>query len=465
MDDTTIESGTPGSFWLRLRLHPDPEHGEGATEEMALSWGELELHAGGLNLTAHIDRDGTEHESIFWYLAPLCQWLAAVPDAVRDDLTAPVPVDVDFGVDYLDHWLAPEGLPEARAEKWEHRVECWRQRHALTSARHGGVVPEIAFRRVDDDVEISWDPALAPDCAEIRFTAARGAAVVSIGEFQATVAAFRSAAGARLPALGEVARLPELDEGRALLSRLRRALPPEKASLVEDAHQQLGPLGLCAQTLDPELGERDAARLAAAAAKKRTVSSDPLIDLHQPEVGQPFAQGNAAALALRKSLDLNGHPLRDLTGIFKSLGVSIDEVSIADATIRSVALAGVDLGAKPVVCLNATSDFNAKKASRRASLLQGLGHLLLHRSRANRTGFAHGSRWGLDARSARANSFAATMLAPPDALVDLKPTRESVANHSRKLNASPHLIIQQARNLHIFDGQDARMLLEEMTLR
>ena len=151
-------AGDTATFAVRLAFHHDPDNGEAASPEMAESWGAFQIWVRGVNLCAHVDGGETLQFS-HWYLLPILEWLSANWDPLLHEERPPsampsIRTAAEVGGMAAAMALDPPGDVGALATRkgqWE-----WDQRHALRTARDGGIVPDVRFRRHRDQVEISW---------------------------------------------------------------------------------------------------------------------------------------------------------------------------------------------------------------------------------------------------------------------------------------------------------------------
>jgi hypothetical protein len=448
-----VQAGDTNELAVAFALLPDPDP-ERVASSVRGSWGRFELWVAGRNLTEHRDRAEGLHEAVTWYLRPAIRWLVGLRQSVLRDLAPPLPVRVDRGTEYLAHAPAPEWIPEAKAQRRDQSLWRWRQRHALSAARRGGIFPEIVFRRVGDEVEISWDADRAPSRSGSRFLEARGGTSITPTCFERILSELEDLSREIIGAVGGGAPADGDENLRVFLEEELANTNPE---WLIDRDQQLGPVGLVAQGLDPDLSRDDARALVELAAEP---GGPMAINAVAETAAEPWEDGYQAALALRNRLGLDGTPLRDVPDLLRSLGVRARPIELHDPAVRSIATFGPDLGAGAVVGWNRTCSFNDTHSGRGASLLQGLGHLLLDRTRAGRVGFPHGSDWTGRRTHRRANAFAAMMLAPPDALRGLEPTLESLREHCQRLSTSPQLLARHAANLGILDSGVAEALID-----
>ena len=83
-----FEAGDPNQFAVRVEFVPNLDPGF-ATPEEDLSWGRLQVWAGGRNLCEHLDR-GEVRKAVEWYLLPAMEWFAEAWDFLLHEQRPPV---------------------------------------------------------------------------------------------------------------------------------------------------------------------------------------------------------------------------------------------------------------------------------------------------------------------------------------------------------------------------------------
>jgi Zn-dependent peptidase ImmA (M78 family) len=154
---------------------PDPHPGAPADDDDAASWGALQIWADGQNLCAHVDQ-GEVLQSVHWHLLPFLEWLADSWNGLLHEEKLPNRNTEASAANALASTrVAPPLATEADTLLWDEEWYGWRTRHALRTARAGGLLPNIVFRRLRDLVEISWiDEDLAGTPQGFHFSAAGG---------------------------------------------------------------------------------------------------------------------------------------------------------------------------------------------------------------------------------------------------------------------------------------------------
>ena len=491
-------AGDTASFAVRLAFHHDPDNGESASPEMAESWGAFQIWVHGVNLCAHVDGGETLQFS-HWYLLPILEWLGANWDPLLHEERPPsampsIRTAAEAGGMASAMALDPSGDVGAlttREGQWE-----WDQRHALRSARDGGIVPDVRLRRLRDQVEISWTATRLAGAEGIDFLshdgteyAAPGAVAEPLYEVLSCAAEWlhkrlptSERCGALVDCVGALRSVERTEERTAWIAGLGSAWDRIDARWRElrDLGKSLGSPeafeaafgsqrsndvvveGSCGAALlfgsaSPTITGRDAnelARLLLDAYEPSPV--DGLADLAFDEpidpVLQPWEQGYLLAEDL---LDLTRDECVgsrvDVEALLNGWDVRLSEVDLEDPDLRAVAFVGSEHA--PSIALNSNHRSAGSAQARRFTLAHELCHLLHDRSQGARLAMASGP-WAPKVIEQRANAFAAWLLMPPESLnsaiasagspVD---SPESVSAVAGRLDVSRATLVEHLHNL------------------
>ena len=452
-------NGDTNRFAVGLAFLPDPDDGAGVDVDTAISWGTLELWAGGQNLCVHTDQ-GETLTRVHWYLLPVLEWLAESWDPLLHEERLPVRNSGDDAASALFETRFATSLKHGdRALRPELEWYTWYRRHALRAARDGGLFPNLYVRRYRDQIELSWDDAPLPGTPPgFNFAATRGTVrlkPLEVAEpLYETVTAAVSALVSRAPASTRVRQLAERLDGLRLGDRRERrvawlaGLPvsdPAQApsgeltaawGQVTERIRTVGSEGAARAALAVDAsplvitGSCQAALLFGAVAPTVTgddvqALADVLIQQYEEGGGtqanwsfarpasltldEPaWQQGYDLAEELHDELQLNGSWI-DIEAVLDQLGIVVLHRSFADLHIRAISLVGPHH--VPTVVVNDRFLYGVAPPTRRFTLTHELCHLLFDRGAGQRLAVASGP-WAPRGIEQRANAFAAMFLMP-----------------------------------------------------
>ena len=455
-----LEAGDPNQFALRVEFVPNLDPGY-ATPEEDLSWGRLQLWAGGRNLCEHVDR-GEVRKSVEWYLLPLLEWLAGSWDYLLHEQRPPVSNAGDTAWQSLAETNQPERFN--RFDGWDVEADeahvTWTARHCLRTARFGGLFPDVVIRRWREEVELSWgESPIAGAPADFRFLHGVGAArLAPEAVAQPLHAVLREAVEALVDAQPQAERLVALQKqvrgiqnaGRQLqrtallaglgqssdecLKRwegLRKKLEGKLSGIQGSLKEWFEPAGdntLCISgsceaavmfgSASPTLTEKDiltlAVHLVKSADKKpsatwKTLADDPqaLCPTESPwSDGYRLAEEWSAKAGIRHkregSVDVEGH--------LEKLGVGVTDIDLEDSGTAGLAIHPEKGG--PQIFVNRRNPKCEFPSGRRFILAHELCHLLHDREHGRNLALISGP-WAPRDLEKRSNAFAAAFLMPP----------------------------------------------------
>jgi Zn-dependent peptidase ImmA (M78 family) len=493
-------SGDTSTFAVKVAFHDDPDEGRGADEDTSLSWGTLQIWVDGVNLCSHVDQ-GEALQASHWYLLPVLEWLAENWDPLLHEERLPsASARFDTAADLAGSApaLSFVEISTSRALLLDEHRYGWEQRHSLRTARDGGILPGVRFRRRGDRIEVSWDSAPLAGAADVEFTAPWGARLQDV---LAVAAAWHEVLGAaadwlarqrphssRLARLGRtlealprgdhseertawlaglgVDRRGVVERWREVVDRVKGSGDAEAFSAAFEVRPQAGLalVGSCQAALlfgstSPTIDDSDVMKLAGLLLDRyRRAWSDDLRSLvrdEPPVIGvASWEQGYELA---ETTLDDVGGELSD-TGNVKTFlhqrGVEVVEVTLSDHSIRAVSL--VSPTHPSTIALNTSSRYHSSARARRFTFAHELCHLLFDRADGARLAVASGP-WAPKAVEQRANAFAAMLLMPPDRLakaiteVNGLDSPEAATAVADRLDVSVSALLEHAANLDVID--------------
>ena len=515
-------AGDPGLFALKLAFASDPDEGQGIDPETGASWGSFQIWAEGRNLCAHRE-EGELVDSVHWYLLPLLEWFARNWDPLLHEERLPAKNAGDTAWESLGATGFPPAAiedDERKASEWESAWGAWRSRHALPTAREGGLFPDIVFRRLRDRIELSWGPSgIAGMPGHYRFTESeRGAALLPPQAVAGPLHDVLSQAGEYL-----LARTPESKRLRALNRKLRslkaagrsrdetreRRLawlaglgktalgvqegwrwamrnlsdlaPQPRRAMLETAATPLVVTGSCHAalmfgSLSPDVKAPDVQELARATvalyapegetgATREMCRAAPVAE----SASCPWAQGYDLAEEVHEHFEgafARGDDV-DLEGLIEALGVRVEMLELSDDKVRGVSIAGPQHN--PGIFVNGRHPSNDREAGRRFTLAHELCHLLFDREQGQPLAVVSGP-WAPRAIEQRANAFAAMLLMPTSLVrraLAARPvavaTTESVDEVARRLRVGRRSALDHLVNLGFVDEVDRQWLASRLS--
>ena len=449
-------AGDTRVFAAKITFSDDPHAGEGASEEVGASWGAFQLWAGGWNLCAHQEQ-GERIESVHWYLLPLLEWFTRCWDPIFHEERLPCSNNAGEAWSALrDSQFAPPSVDEETEFQWESDWQSWWSRHAIASAREGGIFPDVVFRRLRDSVEISWGRTSVQGTPDhVAFEAGSPCAVtLTPNEVAEPLYAVLTGAASYLKSMSPSSpRLRRVESDLRRLStprtesrmmwlaglgvdhasvrrgwrRLKRQLtelpkPHQSALLTAQGDSRLVVEGSCHAALmfgssAPNIAKSDALALAKImVGLSGSDQKSPLAELCRSVAvnadTKPWRQGYDLATEFHDALGSTSPQANsvEVEEILLDLGVEVLEANLEDDSVRGVAIAGPRH--RPGMAWNANCPFNQSHQGRRFTLAHELCHLLFDRNAGRRLAIVSGP-WAPLAVEQRANAFAAMFLMPP----------------------------------------------------
>lgn len=491
--------GSTERFAIEMSLIPNPDDGGYASPDLLASWGEFKVFVEGRNLCEARDSTGIILEGVRWFLMPLLTFFVRNWEPLMHRGRLPCTSrSGTSGATQMASTASPPLLlrPPAVAD-WD---DAWWQffsEHCLASAREGGLFPNIWFRRISDDIEISWDNDSNPAEAPIRFSDRRGEALIPVGEFAELVGGIVAATLDELSKRVESPELVELRQGleairepsaerrwlrHGLLLDLRRNLTEaiEFAKHLAELQPALAPYqgggtfapsalpSLVFASIAPNVTEKDALTILSEFEKSRGhTAQTPLVELYD-EMPCPFAEpwrsGHELALRLRNKLSL-GVDAIDVEEVITGLEVSVREIELSDPGIRAISF--IDEDVVPTILINRLSPRTRRGWSRAATLAHELCHLFFDRRLLGKTlGIASG-RWAPVRFEQRANAFAVMFLMPDSRASEIFEdatggVNERVKNVAKYFGASFRATVEHLSNIGLIERYERESLLEDL---
>ena len=483
--------GDKADFALEFALLPDSIAAE--PEESEGSWGAWRLWVSDVNLCDIRLRgaDGTTSavQEVHWFLAPVFRWLVDnwMPLLHEKRLPQEGTVVDRRSCSARDAYLAileSAGDDPARFYPWQE----WAGRHSLRSASEGGIVPDVFFRRMEDEIEISWGNRIQPGAEAAMFMAESGVARASVDCVADALASAinwflvpndsvvfdwkseltDSWTKIKAGPIGKSAVSWYLDSNPkpgpltktilSVLEKLENPLRPPEAPWLGTLSPEVAMFG----DLSPQITNTAAAKLLAEyfEARSETGDSDTLKSLvsEQPAWmhSSPWHNGYALALEVLDAIDPAPKASESrIETMLENLGVQVREVKLGRHGPRGVALAGASL--KPTILVNLDHLKNEHRG-KRFTMAHELCHILFDRTSARP--LTHTSTpWASPTVEQRANAFAAMLLMPLNR-AKLPPNKNfhdlkrEVINLANRLKVSRAALRQHLANINVISQEE-----------
>lgn len=438
--------GDKARIEIAVRWADDPEPRKRRPAIGGWSTGELRLTVNHYVLTRN-EYAGASSEAVRWYLLPIFEWIAdnwvsllhEERFAWRENSGAPAATAAFLALRRLIDADGELSTGESYAN-----VQAWWSRHALRAADSSALYPDIVFRRLRDEIEISWtarQPQHSPD--GFRFELMPGVATLPVADVAGPLWEMLNWVGASAGYLtvtnDDKQSITKLEKRLSALKRSSTSsleagyLPSrlffELSAIRQKSHltdrstklknvpalSKLDDAVLMFGGVSPDIGRRDMETLLALLSSRAGGSESPALqalvdDTIGAPTGIPFQEGyDAAEQLLEECALLDDTAFVDVRALLTDWGVKVVEKVLKTKTIRGVALAGA--GYAPTILVNKTSDYNVNEAGKRFTLAHELFHLLYDRGFARRVTHVSGP-WAPPGVEKRANAFAAMLLMP-----------------------------------------------------
>ena len=487
--------GKPEQFEIAAKWSKDTEPRERLPSVEGWSTGELKITVCGQVLTQHRFRSET-HDCLSWYLSPVIDWLIGnwtwllheERYAWSDKSGQPAAVAT---LSALERTICS---PDETDRRTYGDVHTWWSRHALRAADSSALYPDVYFRRVADDIEVSWlsrQPEFAPQ--DFSLMLAPGYALLPVIAVAKPLWDFLAWAIESAPATKKddraiVAKLKARFESlrEIPVGQLEQAYVGEKVRrLLEEARgvvnlvadgifakglpviESLDSAVLMFGGLSVDLEQADVQRLIGFLAAQQGQAESPALSslVRNPESEawlRPHDEGYRLAEDCREELGIAADEIFvDVDRVLNELGVSIECDKLKTNAIRGVAVAGS--GFSPAVLVNETSSYNKNEAGLRFTLAHELCHILYDRTRAKKLSHLSGP-WASARTEKRANAFAAMFLAPPSAIRQSlsEISADAVCELARRVGMGVTALVEHLYNVDLIDDTEREELRQAL---
>ena len=494
-----MKFGNPERFEIEVWWAKDRQSRKFLPEYGGWSTGNLKLTVGGHVLTRH-KHAGKESDTVQWYLLPVFDWLASnwvnlfheERYSWLENSTGPAATATFMA---MRRFIAMTD-EESRAEY--EKVQAWWRRHALRAADSSALYPDVYFRRLGNDIEISWtarQPVHAPD--GFGFALTPGIAILPVAEVVQPLWQALEWSVNNAPNTLDAADRRTVEQLEQIINVLRETtserleagyLPARLLGLIKCAKSKFkihfesvrlpsvpaleffdSPV-LMFGGVKPDISSQDVdAIVGFLSSSLGGKECDKLAKLVDSNIGTPisapYEEGYELDEELIEQLDLpESAPFVDIRTVLHDLGIRVDEAELKTDSIRGVAIAGEEYS--PSILINNTSLFNRTEAGRRFTLAHELFHILYDRARAKSVTHTSGP-WALPGVEKRANAFAAMLLMPRYLVGKLAGCADidQISKAGQCMRVGVSALIEHLYNLNMIDEMERDSLREDLAAR
>lgn len=177
--------GDKNTFAIEYEFVANPFNEPRLTGE---TWGKFELSVHGVDVCRYkkVDRVTTYQ----WNLIYIVEWFSENLKHILSEEPFPLPVEGQHSLELLDHCLLFESDNDDEFDAWFETKQDWEFKHSWFSNRAGSFLPDVFFRRVNDNIEIAWNNESTYASEGISFINPMGVEYVPLGAFESTVKNF-----------------------------------------------------------------------------------------------------------------------------------------------------------------------------------------------------------------------------------------------------------------------------------
>ena len=152
------------------------------------SWGRFSFWAEGADI-CKLNR-GSQLETYRWNLLGIFEWLCENLTHILEVEQFPVPAVGSSTVELIADSYNRQPRGDDELDDWADKKEDWEFRHSWYSARAGSFLARVYFRRVDNQIEVSWDNSSTYADNNISFDFPKGICLIDVKEFREVVCDF-----------------------------------------------------------------------------------------------------------------------------------------------------------------------------------------------------------------------------------------------------------------------------------
>jgi len=177
--------GEKNNFAIQYELRVNPFN---ETTLIGETWGTFALFVKGKDVCQYKRENRiTKYQ---WNLINIVEWFSENLKYIFNDEMFPLPVEGQNSLELLDNCFSFESDSDEEFDKWFETKQEWEFKHSWFSNRAGSFLPDVFFRRLNDEIEIAWNNESTYSSEGISFIHPMGIEYVPIDIFESTIKNF-----------------------------------------------------------------------------------------------------------------------------------------------------------------------------------------------------------------------------------------------------------------------------------
>ena len=144
--------GTRNTFSIEYQLIGNPYDNEVGLQRD--SWGLIYFWVNNKNIFQF--KDNVPCETYQWNLCHLVSWFSERINTIMKEAPFPLPVVGNNSIELMEKCEEFDSDNDDEYYKWHQKWYSWNERHGFSAETDGSLLPNAYFRRVIDNIEISW---------------------------------------------------------------------------------------------------------------------------------------------------------------------------------------------------------------------------------------------------------------------------------------------------------------------
>lgn len=177
--------GDKNIFAIQYEFVDNPFNEDSLTGE---TWGGLELVVHGRGVCRY-KRDNIIM-TYQWNLIYIVEWFSKNLMCILSDKAFPLLVEGKNSLELMDNCLLFESDNDDEFDVWFDTKQEWEFKHSWFSNRAGSFLPDVYFRRVNDEIEIAWNNKSTYTSERINFINPTGIAYIPVELFEKSIKNF-----------------------------------------------------------------------------------------------------------------------------------------------------------------------------------------------------------------------------------------------------------------------------------